>query len=652
MTLPSNCLPTEPSAAPSDPHSGFGPSVQPLAAAPGGPPFSSLLTQADATGATGSVPTPGTAPATTTPVQPVANIATALYPAAYYMPLVGPKAVPSVAAGTAPTTISTPTAQPQTTGVVTPGVDASAQTMSDGKKPEPSAPSMPQINPLAAYPGVYYMSRVGAQAGPIAVTGPAMDVATALVQAVGSDGQLTTAAATLTESGTEAPQGLPGVSPKEKQKGTAKLEETSGDNSAQGAMLLAYQFIAGQWVPQPTVPPSVQAQASAQPIDPQSGAKVAPAALTIASGIASLETNQPRQAPVPGQKNTVLGPATVQKNAGNDLVQTDPKVPPAPTGSVTADGVSTSAVAKADAITPASTEKTTSDLSTQLSPDKPDATLTTDLPATDSGATVSPRRFTQSRTAEIPAPEKIAGPKSSGRSALASGGNPLIGKDEKKSLSIDDKEVASTQVYIGTSGANREIAMPDSVANKPSAASFPSLANERLQSAGNVSTPVSSAADAGLSAHAPRLVQEIRQIAERISVVDRNSVEVRFDFSDSDRLSVRVEYRDGMVQTTFRTDSSQVRDAISHEWQAQGAAAEQRPYRMAEPVFSQTTSDQQNFSSQGDGSGRQRASEQPAQAPVPSFAAADRRAGATTTAAAPATRSFRPETSLHLQAFA
>ena len=38
--------------------------------------------------------------------------------------------------------------------------------------------------------------------------------------------------------------------------------------------------------------------------------------------------------------------------------------------------------------------------------------------------------------------------------------------------------------------------------------------------------------------------------------MERNSVEVKFNFSEQERLSVKVEYRDGTVQATFRSDSA------------------------------------------------------------------------------------------------
>ncbi|MBK9990521.1 MAG: hypothetical protein IPP19_07270 [Verrucomicrobia bacterium] len=248
--------------------------------------------------------------------------------------------------------------------------------------------------------------------------------------------------------------------------------------------------------------------------------------------------------------------------------------------------------------------------------------------------------------------EKFAAPRGNPRGEIESGVNPSIGGKEKKTVIVDGKKVNTTASNVGTRGANREISMPYSVSNKTASAEFTTTQAFAMPGGIQIGTTAPLAATtAPIEVQAPRLVEEIRAIADRISVIDRNSVEVRFDFNDSERLSVRVEYRDGTVHTTFRTDSSQLRDVISTEWQAQAAASEQRSYRVADPVFNSPNAKQQEFSSLGDGSGRQRSYDQSAQSGgAPSFGNTGRSTGATTTVAPlPATRS---ETSRHLQTFA
>jgi hypothetical protein len=263
--------------------------------------------------------------------------------------------------------------------------------------------------------------------------------------------------------------------------------------------------------------------------------------------------------------------------------------------------------------------------------------------------------FSSARQLQSNAPVKFAGPSASRRAESSSGVNTSSDGGEKKIVVVDGEPVSSTRLNVGTSGANRDMSMPYSANNKSPAADFSgpvhvvspeSIKSGPTANVAETTTPV--------TVQAPRLVQEIREIADRISVIDRNSVEVRFDFSDADRLSVRVEYRDGTVHTTFRTDSHQLRDAISHEWQLQSTAADQPSYRLAEPIFKASETSQQDFSSLGDGSGRQRASEQPAQSATPSPAPNGRRdfSMSKNMVPAPAVRALRPETSHHLHVFA
>jgi hypothetical protein len=176
--------------------------------------------------------------------------------------------------------------------------------------------------------------------------------------------------------------------------------------------------------------------------------------------------------------------------------------------------------------------------------------------------------------------------------------------EEKKTVVAEAKKLTAASRQVGTHGANREVSMSASTANPLPATDFLTgaslVAGEKFQ-AGALAAPAEAATPAAVQA--PRLVQEIRAIADRISSIDRNTVEVRFDFSESDRLSVRVEYRDGAVHTTFRTDSAPLREAIAQQWQAQATPADQRNYRLAEPVFTGNSAASQDFNASGDRSG-------------------------------------------------
>lgn len=423
----------------------------------------------------------------------------------------------------------------------------------------------------------------------------------------------------------------------EEENDAAEQPETAkADDPTVGNVDLAYQLIAGQWVAQPVERPVVlqpapspepkgfgqtqsagelsgksvvEPTASVQGAD-QSRSFAAPSSVSSTSTKPALETaTKPKaeaKAPIPFE-------VTAEKST--------PLPSPSPVASPAAEA--SSAVAK--------------------NPSVPATTVTE--AGVENAAQAADIRITPDT------PEKIAAPRANARAEIASGVNPSNDGKEKKTVIVDGKKVNTMASNVGTRGANREVSMPYSVSNKTASAEFTTTPAVAMSGGiQNGTTAPLAAATAPSEVQAPRLVQEIRAIADRISVIDRNSVEVRFDFNNSEHLSVRVEYRDGTVHTTFRTDSSQLRDVISNEWQAQAAASEQRSYRVADPVFNSPDTKQQE-SSLGDGSGRQRSYEQSAQSGgAPTFSNPGRSTGATTTVAPlPAARS---ETSRHLQTFA
>lgn len=105
------------------------------------------------------------------------------------------------------------------------------------------------------------------------------------------------------------------------------------------------------------------------------------------------------------------------------------------------------------------------------------------------------------------------------------------------------------------------------------------------------------------AADASAVVREVAELTHDFRMRERSSVEVKFNFKDETELSVRLSYRDGDVHTTFRTDSPELRAALTREWQgfAAGAALEPRGHRIADPVF--TTSNGGSDFAQGRDSG-------------------------------------------------
>jgi hypothetical protein len=59
---------------------------------------------------------------------------------------------------------------------------------------------------------------------------------------------------------------------------------------------------------------------------------------------------------------------------------------------------------------------------------------------------------------------------------------------------------------------------------------------------------------------------------ERSRDIAHSSVELKLSFGDDTRLSVRVELRNGAIQATFRTDSTELRQALANGWRQQAPA--------------------------------------------------------------------------------
>lgn len=268
------------------------------------------------------------------------------------------------------------------------------------------------------------------------------------------------------------------------------------------------------------------------------------------------------------------------------------------------------------------------------------------------------RRFTAQRNTSKTGSEKIAALGDSQGSPAASGVKSSIYQDKNNFLNVADKELTSEPAPVGTDAANWGDSMNQDARSTPFVARLIDGALSLLgtSSAGaatmdrSVETPATPAASA---AQAAQIVSEIRDIADGLWAVERNSVEVRFNYSPTERLSVKVEYRDGVVQTTFRTDSPELRDTIAREWQTQVASAsESRPYRVADPVFNTPPADARGFSLGGDASRQQRQAEQSGSASHTFATTSGRGPSSSSVAPASVTVSSRPDTALHLHAFA
>lgn len=168
--------------------------------------------------------------------------------------------------------------------------------------------------------------------------------------------------------------------------------------------------------------------------------------------------------------------------------------------------------------------------------------------------------------------------------------------DSKSILSAERKTVTNGGGAIGTPTAKTPAVMPSgSTYTRSTEADTSSSAAvaQVIETKGNT--------DAGtLASHlAPtstthRAVEAALNAAERVSAREQHSVSLQFNVGGND-LNVRVQMKDGEVQATFRTDSAELRAALSNEWR-EVAGQSNRASRMADPVFAGSTDAGSNFS--------------------------------------------------------
>jgi hypothetical protein len=181
------------------------------------------------------------------------------------------------------------------------------------------------------------------------------------------------------------------------------------------------------------------------------------------------------------------------------------------------------------------------------------------------------------------------------------------------------------------------------------ASAMPVISNQ--SNADRASTPAETLA----SAH--RAVDAVLATAERFTPSTQSVANLKLSVGDSE-LMIRVEVRAGEVHATFRTDSPELRAALSHEWRAVSLQSVDQSLRLAAPVFASSEhsfGDQNSgFSSEHPGQGREQPSRfksefvLPGSLRDPEAATAD---GGDAAAAMPALRVQSPTTQ-HLHAFA
>lgn len=161
----------------------------------------------------------------------------------------------------------------------------------------------------------------------------------------------------------------------------------------------------------------------------------------------------------------------------------------------------------------------------------------------------------------------------------------------KKDLVVTDKDCVVTRVgRLGTNVAKNGANMPSLAPNlsRPThdaATSAASAISPVLDFAALADEVTQVAPSSASSAH--EAVESVLAVTDHFTTGGQHGVNLKFTVSGID-LAVRVEVRGGTVQTTFRTDSPELRAALATEWHAVTAETGARSSHLAEPVFTAT----------------------------------------------------------------
>lgn len=238
-----------------------------------------------------------------------------------------------------------------------------------------------------------------------------------------------------------------------------------------------------------------------------------------------------------------------------------------------------------------------------------------------------------------------------------------VSATEKNFLNAVDEDVTESEESAGIGVAKSEATMPAFFATRHIAPErFESAAHSwisdtaPLQPAAETAATPESAAAASLARKAVDTIQNVIE-TQHIRTDHMGVVSLNFKFGAED-LAVRVQLRNGEVHTQFRTDSADIRSALSDEWHAlvvgQGGDS---AHRLIEPVFSPSNSSlaQQHSGSNANQQFAQK-QQQEAQAPfaMPEVRTFRKGLSAATAAAAEIAPQIARNlpTSLHLTAFA
>jgi hypothetical protein len=164
-------------------------------------------------------------------------------------------------------------------------------------------------------------------------------------------------------------------------------------------------------------------------------------------------------------------------------------------------------------------------------------------------------------------PAQISAPTSPG---FAGEGNNPGSKNKNRSQDTELKVDATVASSAGTARAYEQASMSSS-----SATFAPPAAVVRASEAMTAPAP----------AAAVRLVERVAEVSEHLAANPAEPMSLSIQLDDTHRVDVRVTMRDGQVHTAFRSDSPEVRAALSSAWEGFVRSRDGAEQRWAEPVF-------------------------------------------------------------------
>lgn len=242
------------------------------------------------------------------------------------------------------------------------------------------------------------------------------------------------------------------------------------------------------------------------------------------------------------------------------------------------------------------------------------------------------------------------------------------GDTEKNTLNVGQKKEKRSANADGITAAKKDDAMRSDLHSnatgtpKTESALPPADRAARLELAHSATTGVRTTSSAEATPAAGRTLEVVRDVSERMQTKGSRVVEFDLGGQQGERLSVRLEYRGGVMHTAFRTDSEELRTTLARDWSSNMPAVvgSEQTVRIAEPTFTSNASQRsENFDFGGNLSRQQQPRDERQDASGTAFGPALRRGtdtarADTSTSAArdTASRTLRPETAQHLHTFA